>query len=75
MIESYAATGSQIYEVVQSLEPVLSNVDRKLAIISCLSIVITLMNPDISPDALQDCVKEVSQFICLQMAEPQDVVQ
>ena len=68
-ISEASATGEEIHAIVSALEPVLLGVPRSSAIIACLSIAITSMNPDISAEQLQAGVKEVSQFICMFLEE------
>lgn len=65
MIEEFVTTGEQVYGVVSKMEPVLEGVSRKLAIVACLSIAITLMDPSIEPEDIQAGVREASQHLCL----------
>ena len=64
MSESFA-TGSEIFEVIQKLEPALDGVPRAHVVIAALSIALTVMHPNLSPEEIQAGVREVSQFICL----------
>lgn len=68
-ISEATATGEEIHAIVSALEPVLLNVERSHAIIACLSIAMTIMNPDITAEQLQAGVKETSQFICMFLEE------
>jgi hypothetical protein len=59
------ATGSEISAIINVLEGALDGVDRGHAIISCLSLVLALMDPEITSLDLQVGVRDVSQFVCL----------
>lgn len=65
MIEESSATGSEVYEVVARIEPALDGVSRKIAIIACIAIAITAMNPDMTEDEVQAGVKGCSEWIAL----------
>lgn len=65
MIEEDSATGSEVYEVIAKIEPALEGVSRKLAIISCIAIAVTAMNPDMTEDEVQAGVKGCSEWIAL----------
>ncbi len=65
MIESDSATGEEVYEVVAKIEPNLVGVSRKLAIIACIAIAVTAMNPDMTEDEVQEGVKGCSEWIAL----------
>ena len=65
MIQEATATGEQIFKIVSDIEPVLAGVSRGDAVIACLSIAISVMNPDISPEKLHDGVSGCSKWICL----------
>ena len=65
MIEEYTTTGEKVYEVVSKMEPILEGVSRKLAIVACLSIAISLMDPQLEPEDIQIGVREASQYLCL----------
>ena len=65
VITETSATGEEIGTIVHRLEEALDGAQRGHAIISCLSMVLIMMNPLITPEQLQSGVKDVSQFICL----------
>ena len=65
ILSSATATGEEIFEVVSRLEPELIGLPRGHAVIALLSIVITVMNPDISAAKLKQLVQDTSEFICL----------
>ena len=65
MIEEEICTGSEIYEVVARIEPALDGVSRKLAIVACIAIAVTAMNPDMTEDEVQAGVKGCSEWIAL----------
>ena len=69
MISTAHATGEEIFEIASRIEPALIGVPRGHAVISMLSIAITIMNPDISPEKLQEGVKGASEWICLFLAD------
>lgn len=62
------ASGEEIFELVSKIEPTLYGVERGKALIACLSIAVTIMNPDIEPEQLQECVSGASKWICLFLA-------
>ena len=59
------ATGSEISAIINVLEGALDGVDRGHAIISCLSLVLALMDPEITSVELQTGIRDVSQFVCM----------
>lgn len=59
------ATGEEVNMVVLALEDVLVGAPRGVGIIALLSLTLMLMNPDITPEQLQQGVRDTSQFICL----------
>jgi hypothetical protein len=59
------ATGSEISAIINILETALDGVNRGHAIISCLSLVLALMDPEITSADLQTGVRDVSQFVCM----------
>lgn len=63
------ADGNDIAAIVESLQPVLTGLPRANALIACLSVVLTIMNPDITADELSDGITETSRFICMFLAE------
>lgn len=69
VITTAQATGEDIFELVNKIEPTLYGVERGTALIACLSIAITIMNPDIEPDKLRDAVSGASKWICLFLAD------
>ena len=69
IISEARATGEEIYEVVSRVEPALVGVPRGHAVIAMLSIAVTIMNPDITPEKLQQAVQGASQWICLFLSE------
>jgi hypothetical protein len=64
VIES-VASGEEIITIVNKLENALVGVRRSHGIIAALSLALILENPEISPDALQSGVRDVSRYICL----------
>lgn len=65
IISEATATGEEIFEIVTRIEPALMGVSRGNAVIATLSIAVTLMNPDISPEQLGAAVSGASRWICL----------
>jgi len=59
------ASGEEIFELVSKIEPALYGVERGKALIACLSLAVTIMNPDIEPQQLQEAVSGASKWICL----------
>lgn len=66
------ASGEEIHEIHKAMEPVLINVSTANVVIACLSLVLQIQKPDITPEQLVNGVRETSQFICilLEEAEP-----
>ncbi len=65
MIEEVTATGEEIHAIVAGMGPFLITIPRGHAVIACLSIAITAMNPNITADELQAGVKGCSEWISL----------
>lgn len=62
-----SATGESIGKIVHKLEDVLDGEQRHECIIACLSLVIIMQNPMITPEQLQKLVESTSEFICLNL--------
>lgn len=69
MIVESSASGEEISAIVTGLEEALEGIPRGHAIISLLSFALVLMNPMITPEGLEDGVRDVSRYICL-MTDP-----
>lgn len=65
MIQESFATGEEVNEVVLAIEEVIADSPRTVTIIALLSLVLMLMNPDITPEELQVGVRDTSQFVCM----------
>lgn len=59
------ATGEEINVLVTAIEDTIMGAPRGHGIIALLSLTLMLMNPDITPDELQQGVRDTSQFICM----------
>ena len=73
-IAESTASGQEIEAIVTQIEPVIVGIPRGKTIIALLSMVLVLMNPDITPVKLQDGVRDVSRFICLLLDEGDEPV-
>jgi len=61
---SYEASGDDIFAIIEKIEPALINKPIPNIIMACLSIVLTLMNPFLTPEELTVGIKSTSEFIC-----------
>lgn len=70
-IAEASATGDEIDSIIRVIEPVLHEAtdNRAHAIISMLTIAISIMKPEVTAEELQDVVKGTSQYICLALDE------
>lgn len=59
------ASGDEIKAIVELLEPALIGTQRTHGIMACISMSLILMEPDLTPDQLQEGVRKVSEYICL----------
>lgn len=65
IITEVGATGEELNEVISQVEPILSACSPDLAVIACLCMAATLMNPYATADDIQEVVYQTSQFMCL----------
>lgn len=61
------ATGEEIFALVAAIEPILENAPVSHCIMACLSIVLTLINPEATMVDVQAGIRDVSEYICLYM--------
>ena len=64
-IISVQASGEDIFQIVQRIENAMGEIPLAHAVIAALSIAVTLQNPNISEEKLQQAVKGASQWICM----------
>ena len=64
MFVETAASGAEISTIIERLEPAFEGLPKGHVIIACLTIVATIMKPDIEPDDLVNVVKEMSRTAC-----------
>lgn len=60
-----SATGEEISGIILKLEDALDGTNRGHAIIALLSLVLVMMNPELTPEELRLGVRDTSQFICM----------
>jgi hypothetical protein len=60
----YQATGDEIFTIISELEPILVTKPIPHIIMACLTIVLTLMNPDLTPEELTQGIRGCSQWVC-----------
>jgi hypothetical protein len=66
------ATHEEISAIINNIEPALEGVNPGHIVIALLSYVILMMEPTITPDGLQEALRETSQFICLHLGARTD---
>ena len=69
IISEATASGEEIHNLVQAIEPVLIGSSKGAGVIACLSIALSLQNPDLSPEDRVEGVQKVSEYICLWLDE------
>jgi hypothetical protein len=71
VITHATASVDEIFNIISALEPVLmeATTNRGHAIIACLSIAVSLQNPNVTPEQLHDAVDGASKWICLFLSE------
>lgn len=69
IISEATASGEEIHNLVAAIEPVLVGSSKGSAMIACLSIVLSLQNPNLSPEDRVEGVQKVSEYICLWLDE------
>lgn len=74
IITETKATSETINELVNRIEEAMDGVPTGAVVISLLSLVLLLQKPDITPEQLQGCIKDVSRYVCLQLEgmDPED---
>lgn len=70
-IREESATGEEIHKIISAIEPALMDFPPAHVAIACLTVAVVIQNPNISPEALQICIKETSQFMCLMLQTTQ----
>lgn len=65
IVEETTATGEEINAIIARLEPALWNQRRSHVIIAMLSLALSLQNPELTAEELQEGVRGVSQWIAL----------
>lgn len=65
MISEVTVPGDEIVGIALDLEEALDGVPRNHAIIALLSVVVTILNPDLSVQEIQDGVRGASEWLCL----------
>lgn len=67
VIQEATATGESISAIISEIEPILYQLkaSRSQAVIALLALAITLQNPYISAEDVQEGVKGASEWICL----------
>ena len=70
-----SATGSQIQEIIEQIEPFLIDKPQHHVLIACLSVAILLMDPNISPEELQEGVKGASHYLVMFLSGMDDGVE
>ena len=66
MIIEARATGEEVTRLIyDKILPSVVEEDRSKVIIALITLSLTLMKPDMTPEELQRSVKETSQYICL----------
>lgn len=63
-IEEVTASGEEILNIVEAIEPILSKVPRAQACMACLATAISMMNPNLTARELQEGVKGASEWVC-----------
>lgn len=70
MIVEAKVTGEEIERIISDkLFPAVEDEERAASIISMLTLVLTLMKPEISPKEIQDGVRGVSEWMCLFLSD------
>ena len=69
IVESQA-TGAEIEVIIaERLLPAIHDLERRKVLIALLTLMLTIMKPDISAEEVVDGVKSVSQYICMFLSE------
>lgn len=68
------ASMEELEALIVDIENVLVNKPRSHVIMALISMSLIAMNPMITPESLQTGVRDVSQFICMLMDEPSQLV-
>lgn len=65
LMQEASASSQTIFEIVSKIESVLLGEKRSDVVIACLSIALTLQEPDITAQQLHDGVSGASKWMCL----------
>ena len=60
-----AISGDEFYAVVKELQPILSRVERRVAVSACLGSALTIQEPDLTLKEVYDGIRGASEWICL----------
>ena len=65
LIQEIYATGMDVHNIVEKIEPVLAGLPRGHVLIALMTMAIIIQHPEITPEQLQEGVKGLSQWMAL----------
>ncbi len=66
------ASNTEVERLADKLIPVLEGEERSLAVITLLTLTLSIVQPDITADQVFAGVKGMSEWICMFLAEPNE---
>ena len=69
---SATATGDQVAEIVDKIDDAVSGYPYSHVIMGCLALVIVTQKPDITPEALEKAIFDVSQYVVMLLGDQGD---
>jgi hypothetical protein len=69
LITTTKANPEEVNELIDRVEAALEGVPGGIAVVALLVMVVLLQKPDISPEALQDVIREASRLISTTLAD------
>lgn len=71
-LQTEYAQGSEVFKLVQAIKEVLDGQPSHMILLSCLSLVVVMQQPEISADHLQKALLAISQHIALYLTSLED---
>lgn len=60
--------GEEFYAAVRDMEPILSALDRRVAVAACLGSALTIQEPELTLKEVYDGIRGASEWICLYLS-------
>ena len=69
---SATATGDQIAEIVDKIDMAVEGYPSSHVLMACIALTVVMQKPDITPDALERAIYDVSQYVVMLLGDAED---